>query len=303
MNSTKNKIKENEKKNENSIINNKEKKLTELILKNMNINNEMEKVGISFLNLIKSDNKIIDNILQYLSLEDKIYFLSVNKYLLKKKITLLFNKKEALILILQLKKNETIEDKIKKLKNNNNKEPSNINQEFKLSKETLKYLKQLNEKQNINFFIENKIDKNKVTEINIIYKILLLLLGEKKLVEISDDNIFWEKCCKFFLDNSDEGKIGNYIINQIKNFCFDHRTINLIEFTLIGNKNNIINGYYEKLCKTTGLLIPLIKQALIYCGIIISDKKNMTSRILDNLKYNQILINKLDNIINYYNSK
>lgn len=82
----------------------------------MNINNEMEKVEISFLNLIKSDNKIIDNILQYLSLEDKIYFLSVNKYLLKKKITLLFNKKEALILILQLKKNETIEDKIRKLK-------------------------------------------------------------------------------------------------------------------------------------------------------------------------------------------
>lgn len=164
----------------------------------MNINNELEKVGISFLNLIKSDNKIIDNILQYLSLEDKIYFLSVNKYLLKKKITLLFNKKEALILILQLKKNETIEDKIKKLKNNNTKESSNLNQEFKLSKETLKYLKQLNEKQNINFFIENKIDKNKVTEINIIYKILLLLLGEKKLVEISDDNIFGKNVANFF---------------------------------------------------------------------------------------------------------
>ena len=284
MNSTKNKIKEIEKKNENSSIINKEKKLTELILKNTNINNEKENKKLSFLNLIKSYNKIIDNILQYLSLEDKIYFLSVNKYLLKKKVTLLFNKKEALILILQLKNNETIEDKIKKLKNNITKEPSNLNQEFKLSKESLKYLKHLNEKQNINFFIENRMDKNKITEINIIYKILLLFLGEKKLVEISDDNIFWKKCCKYFLDNSDEGKIGDFIINQIKNFCFDHQTINLIEFTLIGNKNNIINGYYEKLCKTTGLLIPLIKQALIY-------------------KYNQKLINKLDNIINYYNSK
>ena len=303
MNSTKNKIKENEKKNENSTIINKEKKLTELILKNMNVNNKKENIETSFLNLIKKDNKIIDNILQYLSFEDKIYFLSVNKYLLKKKVTLLFNKKEALILILQLKKNETIEDKIKKLKNNITKEPSNLNHEFKLSKETLRYLKQLNEKQNINFFIENRMDKNKITEINIIYKILLLFLGEKKLVEISDDNIFWQKCCKYFLDNSDEGKIGNFIINQIKNFCFDHQTINLIEFTLIGNKNNIKNGYYEKLCKTTALLIPLIKQALIYCGIIISDKKNMTSRILDNLEYNQILIKKLDKIINYYNSK
>ena len=255
MNSTKNKIKENEKKNENSIINNKEKKLTELILKNMNINNEMEKVEISFLNLIKSDNKIIDNILQYLSLEDKIYFLSVNKYLLKKKITLLFNKKEALILILQLKKNETIEDKIKKLKNNNTKESSNLNQEFKLSKETLKYLKQLNEKQNINFFIENKIDKNKVTEINIIYKILLLLLGEKKLVEISDDNIFWEKCCKFFLDNSDEGKIGNYIINQIKNIS-ECAVVSLkdklkgeVPFGFVVLKKDIDTNNYEDIIK------------------------------------------------------
>ena len=99
-----------------------------------------------------------------------------------------------------------------------------------------------------------------------------------------------------------EGKIGNYIINQVKNFYFDHQTINLIEFTLIGNKNNILNGYYEKLCKTTGLIIPLIKQVLEYCGIITSDKK-YNPRILDNLKYNQMLINKLDIIINLYSGK
>ena len=269
-----------------------------------NINNKKEKDNkINFLNLIQNNPKILQNILQYLSFKNKINFLSINKYLLKERKSVLINKKEALFLILQLKENETIEDKIKKLKNNSNsKEPtSKLIKEFKLSKDVIRNLKQLNEAQNIKLFKEKQINKNKITEINIIYKILLLLLGEKKLVEISDDYTFWKKCCKYFLDKS-EGKIGNCIINQVKNFYFDHQTINLIEFTLIGNKNNILNGYYEKLCKTTGLIMPLIKQALEYCGIITSDNK-YNPRILDNLKYNLMLINKLDIIINFYSGK
>jgi len=267
---------------------------------NNNNNKEEKDNKITFSDLIQNDSKILQNILQYLSFKNKINFLSINKYLLKERISLLINKKEALILILQLKENETIEGKIKKLNNNfNNKEPtSKLIKEFKLSKDVIRNLKQLNEVQNIKLFKEKQINKNKITEINIIYKILLLLLGEKKLVEISDDYTFWKKCCKYFLRKS-EGKIGNFIINQVKNFCFDHQTINLIEFTLIGNKSNIINGYYEKLCKTTGLIIPLIKQILEYCGVTSSDNKN-NPRILDNLKYNQMLINKLDIMINHY---
>jgi len=306
LHSNENKSKELEKKiediniNQNLPLNFETKKLN-----NINNNDKEEKDNkITFLNLIQNNSKILQNILQYLSFKNKINFLSTNKYLSKERISLLVNKKEALILILQLKENETIEDKIKKLKNNSNnsKEPtSKLIKEFKLSKDVIRNLKQLNEAQNIKLFKEKQINKNKITEINIIYKILLLLLGEKKLVEISDDYTFWKKCCKYFLDKS-EGKIGNCIINQVKNFCFDHQTINLIEFTLIGNKNNILNGYYEKLCKTTGLIIPLIKQAFEYCGITTSDNK-YNPRILDNLKYNQMLINKLDIIINFYSGK
>ena len=304
LQSNENKSKELEKKIEDININ-KTLPLNFETKKLNNINNKEEKDSkITFLNLIQNNSKILQNILQYLTFKNKINFLSINKYLSNERISLLVNKKEALILILQLKENETIEDKIKKLKNNsnNNKEPtSKLIKEFKLSKDVIRNLKQLNEAQNIKLFKEKQINKNKITEINIIYKILLLLLGEKKLVEISDDYTFWKKCCKYFLDKS-EGKIGNCIINQVKNFCFDHQTINLIEFTLIGNKNNILNGYYEKLCKTTGLIMPLIKQALEYCGITTSDNK-YNPRILDNLKYNQMLINKLDIIINFYSGK
>ena len=303
LHSNENKSKELEKKIENININ-QDLPLNFETKKLNNINNKKEKDNkINFLNLIQNNPKILQNILQYLSFKNKINFLSINKYLLKERKSVLINKKEALFLILQLKENETIEDKIKKLKNNSNsKEPtSKLIKEFKLSKDVIRNLKQLNEAQNIKLFKEKQINKNKITEINIIYKILLLLLGEKKLVEISDDYTFWKKCCKYFLDKS-EGKIGNCIINQVKNFYFDHQTINLIEFTLIGNKNNILNGYYEKLCKTTGLIMPLIKQALEYCGIITSDNK-YNPRILDNLKYNLMLINKLDIIINFYSGK
>ena len=252
---------------------------------------------ITFNNIIQNNPKILSTILQYLSFKNKIYFLSINKFLSKERINILTNKREELILILQLNENETIDDKIKKLKNNsNNNKKENLLKEFKLTKECTKNLKKLNDSQNIKLFKENQINNNKITEINIIYRILLLLFGEKNLVEISDDNLFWKKCCKYLNEKSNEGKIGNFIINQAGNFCFDHQTINLIESIIIGNKNNILNGYYEKLCKTTGLIIPLIKEALSYCGIII-DIKNNSNKILENLQYNKLLIHKLDNII------
>ena len=304
LKSEKNKIKESEKNNDSNEISIKiikGKKLNESIQNNSIENKNIFKVGkknnLCLFNLIKNNPKILSNILQYLSFENKLYFLSINKDLTKERKNLLINKREEIILILQLKENETIDNKIQNLKNNYKiKEP--IEKEFKLSKNCIKNLKQLNDNHNTKLFKEKKISKNKITEINIIYRILLLLFGEKKLVEISDDNIFWKKFCKYFLEKNKDGKLGNFIISLTNNFSFEHRTINLIESILIGNKNNIINGYYEKLCKTTGLIIPLIKEALIYCGIIKTETNYISNQIIDNLQFNKRLINKLNVIIN-----
>ena len=290
LNSSKYKTKETEKKNEYNKINND---ISTIIIKE-----NKNKNRISFINIIKENSNILMKILQYLSFKNKIYFLSTNKYLLKERINLLINKKEEIFLILQLKKKETIEEKIKSLKNNNSKK--SLLKEFILSKDSIKNLKKLNESQNLLLFKGNHINNNKITEINIIYKILFLFLGERKLVEISDDNIFWKKCCKYFMDISNNKKIGDFIIEKANNFNFDNKTINLIGSILIGNKNNIINGYYAKLCKTTGLIIPLIKETLEYCGIITNDLKNISNKMIEHLQYNKMLINRLDNIINFH---
>ncbi len=107
LKSDKNVIEEDEK-NNNSNINNttspiviKERKINKSfeVTTNNNINN------ISFINIFKDNPKILYTILQYLSFKNKIYFLSINKFLSKERTSLLSNKKEELILILQLKEN------------------------------------------------------------------------------------------------------------------------------------------------------------------------------------------------------
>ena len=256
----------------------------------------------SFINIIQDNPTILSTILQFLSFKNKICFLSISKFLSKERINLIINKRGELMIILQLKENETIDDKINNFKKVYNKKEPPL-KEFKLSKENLKNLQKLNDPQNTKLLKENIINNNKITEINIIYRILLLLFGEKQIVEISDDNLFWENCCKYLNNKSIEGKIGNFIISKVDHLCFDHQTINSIESIIIGNKNNILNGYYEKLCKTTGLIIPLIKESLEYCGIIIPDLNNISGKILDNLQYNKKMITKLDSIINNYSEK
>jgi hypothetical protein len=168
LKSDKSKIEEDEKNNTSNINN----PISPIMIKERKIKKDFEitkKVSnISFINILKDNPKILSTILQYLSFRTKIYFLSISKYLSQERTSLLNNKKEELILILQLKENETIEDKIKTLKNSCSGKDKPLNdKEFKISKNTIKNLKQLNENQNIKLFKENQINNNKINEINI----------------------------------------------------------------------------------------------------------------------------------------
>ena len=94
-------------------------------------------------------------------------------------------------------------------------------------------------------------------------------------------------------------KIGNFILEKTKCIEFSHNKIVLLNKLLVDSKKKINPSYFSKLCGTTGLLVFLIKDALEYCGVIVSEKKTQASRILDNLLYYKNTIETLAKFIDF----
>lgn len=78
-----------------------------------------------------------------------------------------------------------------------------------LSKGALKALEILNDSNNKKFF-ENKIASN--SETIIAYRIYFMLLDREEFYSIPNDEVFFEKVCSYFLENSTDGKIGKEIM-------------------------------------------------------------------------------------------
>jgi len=171
--------------------------------------------------------------------------------------------------------------------------------EFSLSKGAIKAIELLNNELYDKLFKKPVLDDN-LKEILIIYRILFYLLGEKEIAEIKDENLFWTKMTEYLVNNSD-GKIGTYISNNVKNFHFDYKTINLINKLVKDVKNKILPSYFSKICGTTGLVVFLIKDALEYCGIILSDKKTQPSIIYQHLQFEKKNVNRVNNYIEFLN--
>ena len=69
---------------------------------------------------------------------------------------------------------------------------------------------------------------------------------------------------------------GDIINNSIKDFDFTENNIYKISRIVSNKEKHITPNYYSKTCKTTGLLIFILKDALEYIGIL-SDKKTHPS--------------------------
>lgn len=285
-----------------------ENSIKEIVIKDKKEKSKFEKeeiIGIKNIDVIdtfKKNKQLLKNILTYLKDLDIIIFTSCNNYLNKERISFLDNKKEELLQSLNLSKDETMEEKINKIKNEYSEEEiSNPPIEFTLSIEAKSKLIELNEDENMEIY-KNDLDKNN-KDINIIiitHRILFVLLSKEEIYSISNDNNFWKKCGEFLLRNSN-GKIGNYILQKVDDFKFTLKTVNKVEYFIKDNKENIIN---ELINNTNIILIPLIREALEYCGIIFSKSKTQGNIIITNLKQNQIIINYLNNLkVRYFLAK
>ena len=235
-----------------------------------------------------------------MSQKESIYFYSMNNYLNKGRIKYFDNKKEELLSRLNLKKDETLEKKINVIKNLFTEEDLSQRKKFEITQETRELIKKMNNEEYIdklkNFKTNDKANEN----INIIFKILFIFLGEENIYITKNNDIFWKKCLHYF-DEKCSGKIGDFLLQKIPFFKFDTKEFNRIENLLKENKTEIINEMKQN---TNYLIIPLIKESLEYFGIIFSQQKTEGSLYIKILRKNQIIINYLNNLkVRYFLSK
>ena len=62
---------------------------------------------------------------------------------------------------------------------------------------------------------------------------------------------------------------------------------------IYGKEDQLKPASFSKICPTTGFVVFLIKDALEYCGVILSTKKNIPSLCLQYLEYINEMQNKL----------
>ena len=270
-------------------------KKNEFALKKKYLSKKEQIKNINVLEIFKKDNNIVKNILKYLPQKETIYFYSINNYFNKERIAFFGNKKEELLSILNLKKDETIENKINEIKNKFTEEELENQKKFEITDETRDILKKMNKED----YLKKLKNLEKNENIFIIYKILFVLLGEKNIYNTLNKDIFFKKCLYFFENSPDN--LGDFILEKIPEFNFEKNEFNMIENLIKDNKNEIINEISNS---KKYLIIPLIKEFLEYIGIIFSENKTEGSIYINNLRKNQIIINYLNNLkVRYFLSK
>ena len=294
-NNLRNSVKLSKEKNNLNNLNIKNKEFT---LKKKYLTKKEKVVNINAFEIFKKEKKILKNILKYLTENELIFFYSLNNYFNKERIAYFDNKKEDLLSILNLKKEETIENKINEIKKEFNKEKLLQIKKFEISENLKEKIKLINTREFLNEILNremNNISGNIIT----IYKIFFVFFGEEKIYSTLNADIFWKKCYNYFNEKC-KGNIGNFILNKIQLFNFKSKEFNKIRNLLKENKNEIIN----EISDSENCLMSLIKELFEYFGIIFSKDKTEGNIYIHNLKRNQIIINYLNNLkVRYFLSK
>ena len=249
--------------------------------------------NISILELIHDVPKFSPILFEFLSLNDCLEFTSISKKIKRQRIYIFNLQKKIILNNIGIKDESNLDKNIKEYEEKYSKDELNEPYiEFHLSRGASRAVQLLNNNTYSKIFRRPVLDSN-LSQIYIAYKILLVFLGEINIAKISENKIFWVKCTEYLNSNSENGKIGDYIMNKFEKYNCDCKTIYYIEKLLEGKKDNISPSNFSKICGSTGLLIFLIKELLEYCGVIISPKKTQLSRIYQNLLFFKNIVDKL----------
>ena len=231
-----------------------------------NPNREKQYGIISFNIQINLEKIKFNNILKYLSLNDLLSIKNISKT---------FHQLIILYLIDYLEK-----EQINLIEITNNLYVKEIPdregiEKFVLSKKSKQAIQLLNEVQLNTLFKDDKIP---IDDIILIYRIYFQLINHPfALIAKTDIEKFWDKC-KYYFRNEQNGKVGDILVDMIKNKKIETNRNNLYQiYNLVrGNWNKIKPKYFSSVCSTTGLFVLIIKDILEYLGlsVIIQKKEN-----------------------------
>lgn len=267
-----------------------------------NKNHKNENESINFLNLpeirlssipITNGNKESDNSLsesEHFSLGDKLEtnFESISKYLNNNQLInfTIVNKQLGINAIntLMMRTETEIEEinnnisQILKIYNPEE-EKTKLKTHFTFTKTAIRAIQILNEKNADSLFISRKISEKHKKDILIIYNILLCIITQKNIHKIlKDDNVFWKYICDYFIMRKNRNVIplGTFIENEIKNINLEsNELIYKIYSMSYMHLQKLKPNYYQNICKTTGIIVFIIKDILDYLGI--SKDRNVSS--------------------------
>jgi type III secretion system FlhB-like substrate exporter len=221
--------------------------------------------GIEIFSNIKDNNKNIIELFGDKEINlDKIFeFLSIMDITQLKRVSKFFKTKALNYFVKNLTETK---NKLIAIRNEitNISEQKNLT-DMKFSQETESSIKLLNENIMVKFFQESKPPRD---DILFIFEVFFQLINKPMKDANNNKKVFWEKCSLYFL-NEGNGKIGDMLINIVKNNKIDISEDNLYKiYKLVKDKLDIIvPSHFNKICSTTPLITLYIKDILNFLGI------------------------------------
>ena len=268
----------------------------------------------------KKDNKkanLVQNFGEWLvSEEGREIFISISNYLdTKSKYHLFSCQKKYIKYLYQLvedtytefKENNKInpnsniiQEKINEIKEKYSQNDLNIkNNQFALSKSTLKALELLNDEEHDKFFNNDNFYLFS-DDIYIVYKIIFQLIKNNEVKNCGNKKDFFEKMVIFVHEHiEDKNKIGDFFKNMVNEFEFSEENILQIKKIIKGNEEKLKPKNYSQICATTGLVIFLVKDILEYMGLNYQANKGCPVFILMNLEFLKTVKTKLPNYLKF----
>ena len=236
-------------------------------------------------------NEITLLICSFLDKNSKISFLSCSKCLLNQLSYVLDDIYHNILNLHKIDYTNSIEDQIKNIKSQYTQdEIDSQNNEFSLSQSSIKALKLLNDNSYNAIFRTKKLEPP-LNEILLIYRLFFQLIEKEELVNIESDKKFWHKARNYILSNNND-ETGSFFEKCIPEFDFSPKNIFKIKKLINGKEDKLKPLIYENICKTTGLVIFIIKDSLEYCGIILNNKKTKPKVLINYLEYLKGNLNK-----------